>query len=296
MSVDESPSARSKPAKQTVSIAANWTTSGRADAFEQPAKQKRQGPMDIGEIRNQVYREILRGVSSDGDFHATIITLDSNGDLTEKAIDANKTTVLDVVPKSGVAKVFKLGLAQLRQNFTEFLSENAPQMTFLFTHVGSLDNFAELLQAYLMTPKGTRPVSITVAISLFSDRKRFAKMAGWKDTSMGHGYKEKAEEHVKEWMDAVQSLPSGVKLIINVNQPWFDYRSLRGVTACLRSPDAVCTTDVAVTSSAWRDVPDRDFHLKMTVVSIQGGEAPPIGEADVDELLKHGCRGFRGRV
>ena len=273
-----------------------WTTSGRADAFEQPAKQQRQSPMAIGELRNQVYREILRGVPSDKDFDATIITLDPDGGLVEEAISADKTTMLDVVPKSGVAKVFKLGLAQLRQEFNEFLSENAPEMTFLFTHSGSLDNFAELLQAYLTTPKRTRPVSITVAISLFSDRKKFAKMANWQDTSMAHGYKEKAEEHVKEWMEVVQSLPSGVKLILHVNQPWFDYRSLRGATARLRLPDAVFTTDVAVTKRAWKDVPDMDFHLKMTVASIQGVEVPFPSEADAEALLKHGCRGFRGVV
>jgi hypothetical protein len=256
--------------------------------------------MDIGEVRNQVYREILRAVPSDGGFDATIITLDDNGDLVERAIDANKTKVLDVVPRSGVAKVFKLGLAQLPQHFTEFFTENASEMTFLFTHSGSLDNFAELLRAYLTTPKGTRPASITVAISLFSDVKRFAQMAKWQDTSMAHGYKQKAEEHVKEWMDAVQSLPIGVKLILHVNEPWLDYRSLRGVTACLRSPGAVVTMDVAVSRHAWKDIPDSDFHLKMTMVSVQGGEAPfpmqSIGEADLDELLKHGCRGFRGRV
>jgi hypothetical protein len=273
------------------------------DAFKQTAKQtvkqtakrRSQNPTGIGEIRNQIYRDILQAVPSDGDFHATIITLDSDGDLIENDIDANETKVLDVVPKSGVAKVFKLGLAQLQQLFTEFLSENAPDMTFQFTHSGSLSNFAELLRAYLTTPEGTRPVPVTVAISLFSHRKKFAKMAGWQKTDMAHGYKEKAEEHVKEWMEAVQTLPSSVKLILHLDQPWFDYRSLRGVTACLRSPDAVCTTDVAVTKSAWEVIPDMDFHLKMTVASIKGVEVP-FPEVDVEELLKHGCRGFRGRV
>ena len=296
MSVDESPAARNTPAKKAVSLTAAWRTSRRTDAFEQAAKQNRENPMEIGEIRNQIYRDVLRGVPSDGDLSATVITLDSNGDLIEKAIGANETNVLDVVPKSGVAKVFKLGLAQLRQQFNEFLSETAPEMTFLFTQPDSLANFAELLKAYLTTPKGVRPVSVTVAISLFSDHKKFAKMAKWHETSMAHGYKEKAEEHVKEWMEVVQILPSNVKLILLFNQPWFDYRSLRGVTACLRSSDAGCTTDVAVTKRAWKDVPDKDFHLKMTVASTQGGDVSFPSEVDVEALLKHGCRGFRGRV
>jgi hypothetical protein len=300
MSIDEAPAPRSKAARQLVSIPAGWTTSGRADAFEQPAKQRGQNPMDIGEIRNQVYRDILGGLPSDGAFRATVIKLDFNGDLIEEAIDADKTKVLDVVQKSGVAKVFKLGLAQLPQHFTEFLTENASEMIFQFKHSESLDNFAELLRAYFTTPKGTQPASITVAISLFSDPKKFAKMAKWQDISMAHGYKEKAAEHVKEWMDAVQSLPFGVKLILHVNEPWLDYRSLRCVTACLRSGDAVLTTGVAVSKSAWKYIPDNDFHLKLTVASVQGGEVPfprlPISEADLDELIKHGCRGFRGRV
>ncbi|KAL8877814.1 MAG: hypothetical protein Q9198_004241, partial [Flavoplaca austrocitrina] len=226
--------------------------SGRAHSFTQPTKQKRQVPMLPGEMRNKIYKELLQAVRSDGALGATCLILDpATGELTEKPVDASKFEVLDVVPKSGVAKVFKLGIAQIRQVFIEFLSENAREMTFFFMHPGSLDNFAEMLRAYTTTPNGSQAVPLTVAISLFYDRKQFAKMAGWQETSMAHGYKCGAEEHVKKWMDAVQSLPRGVKLIVIIGQPWFDYRSLRGVTARLRAPDAPCTTSVAVQRTAW---------------------------------------------
>lgn len=214
-------------------------------------------------------------------------------------MDTSKFEKLDVVPKSGVAKIFKMGIAQVRQVFSEFLGENAGSMTFSFTTPTSLDNFAELLRAYLTTPKGSKPVPLTVAVHIFHDRKQFAKMVGWQEISIAHGYKCGAQQHVVAWMDAVQSLPEGVQLILVIGQPWFDYRSLRGVTARLREPDAPCTMSVAVERAAWKGVPNENFHLAMTVASIQGRDMPthsPLSEADIEDFINHGCRGFRGVV
>lgn len=252
--------------------------------------------MAIGEIRNIIYQQILQAVPSDGELAARQITLNGATDgVSERTIDESKYSILDVVDEDGRAKVFKLPLAKVGQAFNEFLSENAPNMTFAFTKTTSLFNFAEVLRAYL-SPDPSLRVIIRVSISMFYDDKQFASLGNWKESQSNHGSREKAHDHVKEWMEAVRALPQSAVVLIILHRPWHDYRALRGVTESLRTPRQR-GTGVAVEMKNWDHLPDKNFHMCMTVASIAGGEtslSSEIEPAQVEELLKHGCRGFRG--
>jgi hypothetical protein len=248
-----------------------------------------------------VYTDMLNLEKSDAELDAILITLDpETGALHKTPMAARGFQKVDAIQQDGIAKVFGLSISCIQERFVEFLRENAGRMVFSFTYPSSLDNFADMLRAYLTTEDGQHEIPITVAISLFFDMSRFGVMRPWEDLGIAHGYKQKADKHVKRWMDAIGSLPGGVKLIIILPKPWLDYRSLRVLTAGIRESDRISAIEVAVQTDLWEDLPGMDFHLAMTVSSILGSKsklAEELSDEDyVEALIKHGCRGFRGNV
>lgn len=248
-----------------------------------------------------VYGHMLQGEKSDAELDAILLTLDSVGALVQTPMVANPFRKVDVIQQDGMAKVFGMSLAKVKDHFVDYLSENAPNLTFSFAYPKSLENFAEMLNAFLTTPDGKRNIPVTVSISMFFDQVKFGKMRAWQRIDMVHGYKEKAEKHVQRWMNAVGTLPDGTKLIVILCRPWLDYRGLRVLTAGLRDPDKFLTVEVAVQMDLWElaCLEEKEFHLAMTVSSILGGKNILTEELDknqVEELIKIGCRGFRGEV
>lgn len=250
----------------------------------------------IGELANMVYGHMLQGEKSDAELDAILLTLDSSGVLLQTPMVANPFRKVDAIQQDGMAKVFGMSIAKVKGHFVDYLSQNAPDLTFSFAYPKSLENFSEMLNAFLEAKQG---IPVTVAINMFFDEKKFGKMLPWEATDMVHGYKQKAEKHVKRWMNAVETLPSGTKLIVILCKPWLDYRLLRAHTADLRDSDNFHTVEVAVQMDLWEHLEDKEFHLAMTVSSILGGETKlpeEIDEQQVEELIKHGCRGFRGKL
>jgi phosphotransacetylase len=250
----------------------------------------------IGEIANMVYGFILQAEESDAELDATLLALDAAGALVQSSIDAEPFQKVDAIQQDGMAKVFSMSIARVKDHFVDFLSYNASRMTFSFAYPKSLENFSEMLNAFL---KGKPSIPITVAINMFFDEKKFGKMLPWEATGMVHGYKQNAEKHVKRWMNAVETLPNDTKLIVILCKPWLDYRLLQAHTAVLRDPDNFDTVEVAVQMDLWDRLEGKEFHLAMTLSSILGCEtklAAEIDEQQVEELINHGCRGFRGTV
>ncbi len=138
---------------------------------------------------------------------------------------------------------------------------------------------------------------ICIAIPLFSPRHlpTAARLSNWAQVGKVHGYTERAYEHVKDWMDALQILAGNVVVEVTVHRPWRDYRSLRGVTSLLRENEG--KVEVRVAQRAWLRIPNPEFHVGLTVAALEGismARQSSITADEAKELCDHGCRGFRG--
>ena len=272
---------------------------------QRPNSHQPQNPLEIGEIRNMVYQKLFRAIPNDGALNVTFLHLDTtnNDALKECTLDKLPYTFhkLDVVPMSGRAKAFGMSLARVPAAFNEFLSLNAGEMMFAFTTVASLRNFSEMFHAYVKAGPAQQ-AEIQVAVWLFHSATEFGSMKAWKEIDMAHGYQENAHLHVKEWVEAVQTLPPYARVSLVLRYPWRDYRSLRGVTRPLREQDVGAgrrrLKGVAVQMDAWDEIPDDYFHLSMTVASVEGremAEQSQVTEQKAEQLVKYGNRGF-GRI
>lgn len=258
-------------------------------------QKKKSNPLGIGEIRNMIYAAVLQGIEDESALAVTWLELDPETDkIVESTVDSAEFHIVNTVPKSGRADLFGVSLQHVPKAFHEFLSQNALDMTFVFTTAESLVNFTELFNAAVTAVDGLR-TPISVAIRLFDDNKQFGSLEKWKELEMPHGYREGARRHVEGFVDAVQPLPHYVNICIVLERPWRDYRALRGVTAPLRE-NGRRELEIAVSKSRWKAIPEADFHLSMTVAGLQGRSLNQQAEMDENEargLVKYGCRGLR---
>ncbi|RYP31298.1 hypothetical protein DL767_005811 [Monosporascus sp. MG133] len=137
-----------------------------------------------------------------------------------------------------------------------------------FHRMGGQGN-GNLLREFSNEGPSTMP-HIQVELPLFlTDQAKYASaLSPWSSVGMAHGYREKAYERMKRWMDGVQAFGHAASVDILMNQPWRDYRSLRGITMPLRQYNR--QVRVHIVARASRQIPQQEFHVGLTVATVEG--------------------------
>lgn len=205
--------------------------------------------------------------------------------------------VIPVLP-NGMNYVFVFSVSRDPDLSREFMREIKDEVV-LFRSPQFVPLFSTILHHHF-APNFQIP-KIRIGFSLFRSRDlKFApRLSQGMPRNMAHGYFEHVFEdvfeHVQSWMHAVQTLAGKVTVEVKVNRPWTDYRSLRGLTSPLRRDNG--TVEVIINQRAWDKIPDREFHIGLTVGALQGMtmlRQLVFTEDGAKILVDHGCRGFRG--
>lgn len=195
---------------------------------------------------------------------------------------------------SGYNEILRSGLAAIPALFREFLHATRRVVIFAMPSREAFRNFSELVGAHYGFDPSLVP-RLQVEIKLFStkDMEGAMSLGAWKDIDTPHGYREKAYEHVREWMNVVQKLSTALHIHIIMLQPWRDFRQLRGVTRPLRDFDH--RLEVHVREESWDGFPDTQFLIRVAIASFAGIKLvrpSDLEEFQVKKLIRLGCRGF----
>lgn len=223
---------------------------------------------------------------------------DSNQELNSNTwVSSEEEKLLVTVEESGQNALFKLNVARAQPWLCrEFLGAVAREVIFVVPSSLALRNFAELLSNTFGQDMSVVP-DIRMELHIFSTTNltEAPMLSRWQPLSIAHGYAERAWEHMKAMMDGVQMLSPWVTVDLVMCRPWLDYRCLREVTAPLRTSGR--NVNVRIEKSAWSQIPQREFHIDLTISCIKGvklGRQLDNVDAEAPGLVKYGCRGFRG--
>ncbi|KAI9172069.1 hypothetical protein HJFPF1_01561 [Paramyrothecium foliicola] len=119
--------------------------------------------------------------------------------------------------------------------FRETLAAVSAKVVFVCPTTISLANFAEKISPYYAYDPSLMP-KMRLEVSLFKSHEMEAApaLSLYRQTPMYHGYEEKAYEHVKDKMAALNLLSSYLQVDIVMERPWREYRALRYSTSPLR--------------------------------------------------------------
>lgn len=200
-----------------------------------------------------------------------LVTLNCQNNSLSRAI---VTVFAEQVSPTGETRLFETNIAKSGAIFSEFLQAISLSTLFVCDSSTALHNFARRISRYWQGHLELIP-TIRVELNILKDSELASELCGWQERDMQHGYSTGVEEHIKDWMDAVQQLPVPVKVDLVMHYPWRDYRGLRGVTQEVRrSTPLPRNVRVRVNRAAWDGIPKPDFHIALTIASIKGAEWP----------------------
>jgi hypothetical protein len=245
-------------------------------------------PVLPGELRNIIWLEVVKTISVHSQIEMTWTYIDEDNQVA--SVEEHKVDHAATQAFVSPVELFEHSLSRVPQIFHEFLGEIAPTTIFTFDEPSQL--VSELLNT--QTPKGSAlRYDLNVAVRIFRFDRNFRPMTKWRQSDVPHGRWYRANEHVEEWVNAMQTLPESVIIHVILWRPWLDYGRLRAVTKPLRERGAEHLR-VAVQRFNWSRIPNLELHFKLTADLKNDTLRLDVGEAEAKILSKHGCRGFRG--
>lgn len=219
-----------------------------------------------------------------------------NCETNEISYQQDKTTKRQIIPvyPNGMNYIFWFKISEEPILFQQFLWELKDKVIFMLRSPDAIPPFVEKLKRFFNKPEDIPGIEIAIPLFSSQDMRNASYLSRFLPRKVVHGFSEKAFEHVKSWMDAVQNVPSQIKVEVTMHRPWMDYRSLRGLSEQMRRGNR--TVKVRINEPAWMSCPRRDLHIGLTVGALHGvtmAQQSTFTESEAKALVDLGCRGFR---